>query len=679
MADKKSAAQIRSKLRWGIVGIFALLLASSIFVMPGFYNKAVSWTKTYIGIALPELPNNNFKLGLDLQGGVSLVYEADLQNIEDSGRKDAVEGVRDVIERRVNGMGVGEPNIQTTQVGSSHRLLVELPGLNNVHQAIDMIGETPILEFKEENTEAPRSLTEEERKQLEEFNKDAEKRADSILKRIAKGEDFEQVAREVSEDQTSKNNGGYLQYLPKTPLSAPLYEWAEKSKNQDTSTELIKSFDGYNVLKRGEEREGQKEVEASHILICYLGAQNCSNPVYTKEEAFKKAEEIYNKANGENFAELAAENSSDESNKNTGGSLGFFKKGAMVPAFEQAVFDANTGDIIGPVETQFGYHIIYKTNEETKKEYELWRILVRSKSESDIVPPQSEWKATGLSGKQLDRAEVVTQQTTGAIQVSLRFDSEGAKLFEEITKRHVGDPIAIFLDGEAISIPTVQTAISNGEAVITGSFNIQEARLLSQRLNAGALPIPINLISQQAVGASLGSEALAQSIKAGIVSLVLIVLFMVLYYRLPGLLSAVSLLLYSFLTLAIFKVMGVTLTLAGISGFILSIGMAVDANVLIFERMKEELRSGKSLKTSIEEGFIRAWSSIRDGNVSTLITCGLLVWFGSSFVQGFAITLIIGILVSMFTAMSITRSMLRFTVGWFKDNGGSLFLGARPK
>jgi len=187
------------------------------------------------------------------------------------------------------------------------------------------------------------------------------------------------------------------------------------------------------------------------------------------------------------------------------------------------------------------------------------------------------------------------------------------------------------------------------------------------------------LIAQQTVGATLGAKSLQSSLYAGIVGILIVMVFMLLYYRLPGLLSVIALTLYVALVLALFKLIGVTLTLAGIAGFILSIGMAVDANVLIFERLKEELQEGKSLKAAVEEGFIRAWTSIRDGNISTLITCILLIWFGSSFVQGFAVTLAIGILISMFSAISVTRIMLRFIVPWFKSEANWLFLGAKKE
>jgi len=441
------------------------------------------------------------------------------------------------------------------------------------------------------------------------------------------------------------------------------------------SPQLLKSAEGYNILKRGGERDGEKEVKASHILICYLGAQNCDAPVYNKEEAKAKAQEIYNQANANNFADLAKQYSSDPGSKDKGGDLGSFIKGMMITEFEDAVFNAQVGQIVGPVETAFGFHVIYKTGEDTTKEYEISRILVRTKTEADIIPPQDQWKSTGLSGKQLDRSEVVSDPQTGAVQVSLQFDNEGKELFAQITERNVGNPVAIFLDGQPISVPNVNEPIRDGRAVISGSFDLVEAKLLSQRLNAGALPVPVELVSQQTVGATLGAESLAKSLKAGLIGIMIVMIFMIIYYRLPGLLAVLALALYASLTLAISKLIGVTLTLSGIAGVVMSIGMAVDANVLIFERMKEELRSGKSLKAAGEEGFLRAWPSIRDSNLSTLLSCVVLIMFGTSFVQGFAITLTIGVLVSMFTAIMATRTMMRFVVPWFRENGNWLFLG----
>jgi protein-export membrane protein SecD len=676
MSKNNTKAKIRSKLRWGVVGILGLLLVSSFFNVPTFFNRGIDSVNNTIHLGLPRIPEKPFNLGLDLQGGAHLVYQADVSNIENDDKGTSVEGVRDVIERRVNGIGVGEPNVQTTKVGEDYRVIVELPGVTDINDAIKMIGETPILEFKEQNNTPPRELTEEEQTELDKFNKEAESKAKEALQKIQAGTDFAEVSTEYSEDMLSKNNDGYMNFVGASSPYPELVEWAETATEGALSSVLIESQEGFNILKRGTDRQSETEVSASHILICYEGSSRCDDPKYTKEEALAKAQELYEQADADNFFDLAAANSTEPGADERGGDLGSFGRGMMVPAFEEAVFNAKAGQIIGPLETEFGYHVIYKKE---NKEYELWRILVRSKSETDILPPQDPWINTDLSGKQLERAEVVTDSQTGAIQVSLVFDGEGKDLFRDITERNIGKPVAIFLDGEPISVPNVNEAIPDGRAVISGGFNLMEARLLSQRLNAGALPVPVELIAQQSIGASLGAESLEKSLKAGVIGLIIVMIFMLLYYRLPGLLSVIALTLYISLTLALFKLIGVTLTLAGIAGFILSIGMAVDANVLIFERLKEELKSGKSLKAAVEEGFLRAWTSIRDGNISTLITCVMLIWFGSSFVQGFAVTLIIGVLISMFSAITVTRVMLRFVVPWFPANANILFLGAKSE
>ncbi len=677
MKYNTTRSQVRAKLRWGIVGIFALLFIAVFFDAPMYFNKGMNKVNEVTHLGLPTIPEKNFNLGLDLQGGAHLVYQADVSNLTGEEKGPSVEGVRDVIERRINGIGVSEPVVQTTKVGEDYRIIIELPGVSDINEAIKMIGETPILEFKEQNDEPARELTAEESKDLDDYNTEAKKKIDDALQKLNSGSDFSSIANEYSEDEISKSNGGYMNFVGTTSYYPELYSWAKDVNEGAVSTNLIESYEGYNILKRGAQRDGEKQVSASHILICYLGAQGCDSPDYTKKEALAKAQEIYDAANADNFADLAAENSTDFSNKDNGGALGSFGRGMMVPEFEEAVFNANVGQIVGPVETDFGYHVIYKTDETTSKEYELWRVLVRTKKETDILPPTDAWKNTGLSGKQLDRSEVVSDPQTGAVQVSLAFNGEGKDLFKDITTRNVGKPVAIFLDGEPISIPNVNEPITDGRAVISGSFNLQDARVLSQRLNAGALPVPIELIAQQSVGATLGAKSLSTSLKAGIVGVLLVMLFMLLYYRLPGILSVISLTLYIAVTLAVFKLIGVTLTLAGIAGFILSIGMAVDANVLIFERLKEELKEGKSLKAAVEEGFLRAWTSIRDGNISTLITCVLLIWFGSSFVQGFAVTLAIGILLSMFSAITVTRVMLRFVVPWFDEHANWMFLGSK--
>jgi len=378
-----------------------------------------------------------FKLGLDLQGGVHLTYKADLSAIKPAEAADAMEGLRDVIERRVNAFGVGEPLVQAEKsAGGDQRLIVELPGVTNVNEAIKMIGETPFLEFKTENPNADK-LTEEEKK------------------------------------------------------------------------------------------------DSSKVFV-----------------------------------------SSD------------------------------------------------------------------------------------LTGRYLKKAILDFDQTTFEPVISLEFNDEGGKLFAKMTKENVGKSIAIFLDGAPISVPNVREEITGGKAQITGQFTPQEAKLLVQRLNSGALPVPVSLISQQSVGPTLGEKFLAKGIMAGIYGMILVSLFLILWYRLPGLAAVLALGLYTIIILALFKLIPVTLTAAGIAGFILSVGMAVDANILIFERMKEELKKGKNLQSAVSEGFSRAWLSIRDSNISSLITAGILFWMGTSMIKGFALTLGVGILISMFSAITVSRTFL---------------------
>ena len=382
------------------------------------------------------------KLGLDLQGGTSLVYQGDLKNIQLQDQADAMNSARDVIERRVNAFGVSEPVVQ---VSGSDRIIVELPGIKNINDAINLIGQTPFLEFRTEN--------------------------------------------------------------PNPPKPAP---------------------------------------------------------------------------------------------------------------------DAHGNITIDPLQA--------------------------------YVP-------TGLTGKQFSKATLDFDQRTGAPQITLQFDANGTKLFSQITQANIGKTVAIFLDNQILSAPTVQTAITDGQAVITGQFTVAQAKDLVTRLNSGALPVPIHLLSQENVGATLGVSSVQKSIEAGLIGFAIVALFMVIYYRLPGFLAVIALSIYTLLSLAIFKIFGITLTLAGIAGFILSIGMAVDANILIFERMKEELRRGKTLNQAVEDGFNRAWLSVRDSNFSSLITTFILGYFGSSIIRGFAITLALGILVSMFTAITVTRTFLRLLVG----------------
>ncbi len=275
----------------------------------------------------------------------------------------------------------------------------------------------------------------------------------------------------------------------------------------------------------------------------------------------------------------------------------------------------------------------------------------------------SVFEETGLTGKFLEKSQLEFDQTSGQAQVSLQFNSEGSDLFAKITRENVGRRLAIFLDGAIKSMPTIREEIKGGQAVISGSFNgsagIKEAKTLVSNLNLGALPIPIALISTQTIGASLGHDAIAASLKAGLISLIAIAIFLIILYRIPGILAVIALLIYTAINLALFKLIPVTLTAAGIAGFILSVGMAVDANILIFERTKEELKRGRDLGDAIEEGFRRAWTSIRDSNISSMITAIILYAFSSTAViKGFALVFFIGVAISMFTAITATRTLL---------------------
>ena len=289
------------------------------------------------------------------------------------------------------------------------------------------------------------------------------------------------------------------------------------------------------------------------------------------------------------------------------------------------------------------------------------------------VPEVFFFKQTGLTGADLKKAEVVfnqgKNQKSGSPQVSIQFTDEGARKFGEITKRNINKPLGIFIDNQPVDTnpPIVQQEILGGNAVISGSFSLEYAKGLARLLNAGALPVPIHIVEQRSIGPELGQQSIDKSFIAGLIGLLTVMVFMALYYGRPGLIADVALIIYSLFVLAIFRtglflIPPVTLTLAGIAGFILSIGMAVDANILIFERIKEERRWGRSPRQALELGFKRAWSSIRDSNVSSLITAAILYYIGTGLVKGFAVTLAIGVAVSMFTAVTVTRTILRMVM-----------------
>jgi preprotein translocase subunit SecD len=283
-----------------------------------------------------------------------------------------------------------------------------------------------------------------------------------------------------------------------------------------------------------------------------------------------------------------------------------------------------------------------------------------SASPTPAPTPDAPTFHTVMTGAALKTATV--QSSQGRIVVAFTLTDEGKKIFGDHTSANVGRVLAIVLDKKVISSPRIESAITGGEGVIQGSFTTDEANSLALQLRYGSLPVPLKIAESRTIGPTLGQDSVRKSQVAGIIGLVVVALFMILYYRLPGVLAVLALLLYATITFALFKLIPVTLTLPGIAGFVLSVGVAVDANILIFERMKEELRSGKKLLTAVDEGFRRAWPSIRDSNISTLITCVILFWFGSQFgasiVKGFALTLALGVFVSLFTAITVTRTLL---------------------
>lgn len=305
----------------------------------------------------------------------------------------------------------------------------------------------------------------------------------------------------------------------------------------------------------------------------------------------------------------------------------------------------------------------------------LQEAVVAGEAAPQPIPYPDEVFNTVMTGDILQTA-IATQDEYGFWQIQFDLTSDGSDQFFAYTREHIGDVLAIVLDGRVLSTPVINAAI-NENGIINGDFSQEEADSLAIQMRYGALPIPLQVVDVRTIGASLGQDSIDRSLQAGLIGGMLILLFMVLLYRLPGFLADIALAIYVTLNLAMYKLIPVTLTLPGIAGFILSIGMAVDANILIFERMKEELRSGRSLRLAVETGFSRAWPAIRDGNLSTLISCAVLYWFGNNFgasiVKGFAITLAVGVLLSMFTAVFVTRTFMRS----FLSTQGQKLMGNR--
>lgn len=380
-----------------------------------------------------------FREGLDLAGGTHLVLSADMSKISENDRSVALESLQEIIERRVNLFGIAEPLIQTSKIGGDYRVIVEIAGVTDVNQALNLLGQTADLNFRE-----------------------------------------------------------------------------------------------------------------------------------------------------------------------------------VVEASEAAKISSDAASLYGPYQ-----------------------------------------KLTNLSGRDLQKAEPAFDQQTGEPIIQLNFNDEGAKKFEELTKQNLGKPLAIFLDNQLLMSPTVQSVIAGGKAVVSGRFTAAQTKQLAILLNSGALPAPVKVIEQRTIGATLGQESVQKSLIAGFIGFFIIIFFMIGNYGLLGVVASIALTIYALFSLSLFKLIPVTLTLAGIAGFILSIGMAVDANILIFERIREEMRWGRNRLSAIEIGFARAFPSIRDSNFSSLITCGILYWFGTGVVRGFAFTLALGIVVSLFSSITVTKILLK--------------------
>ena len=665
---------VRRRAIW----LAVLALITALYIFPAPTNWVIRHVSGIVGVDLNshQIPSG-YALGLDLRGGSRLEYEADVSKVASADRAEALNGVRDVIERRVNALGVSEPLVQTTQAGNSWRVNVELAGIRDVSEAIKKIGETPILEFKEQGNEAPRDLTSEEQTKISQQNTVARTQAQALLLSVLKpGSDFASLAQKAASSSTPLVS----EFIRSNTSASDIYSQLRLRSTTGTVDRVIESNRAFYVVHVDEVKVATKEATGRHLLISYKGAEK-STSTLTKEQAKAQIEDLKKRANPANFESLVKQYSMEPDASSTGGVLGWVEEtpadpnaAKFVDAFAKPFFSMPLNQISDVVETPFGFHLILKTDEHPVYDPRVQVATFQKLTKDDIVPPSDGWRSTKLTGKQLTTAKVDFNQQTGAVEVALQFNDEGKTLFGDITRRNIGKRVGIFIDNQMISAPTVQTEIDGGQAVITGSGGLDEARTLARSLQAGALPVPVSLIAQQTIGPSLGSDSLQASLKAGLIGFALVAFFMILLYRLPGLAAIGALALYAGLSLAIFKYIPVTLTLSGIAGFILSIGIAVDANVLVFERLKEEWRLGKGLSVALEDAFRRAWPSIRDGHATVLISSAVLYLFSSSVIRGFSVTLGIGIITSLFTAVVSCRAILRWLAQTSIAKHGWLFL-----
>ena len=719
------------------VKVIAILF---IAVILGILDLPPETKAPLVGWTPDEIKNQHVHLGLDLQGGSQLDYKLDLRNISEKDIKGKIENQIKIINKRINKLGVSEPKIYTSDTANEKHMIVELAGID-IEEAKEVIGQVIQLEFKERKDEIDPNEKQEIENQAnnilkkiqegEEFAVIAqeEELVNPTLVTYRKVEDwkFEDEVNEALAERLFNMTAG-------TVYSGTIETRGEYTVSPENG-QLIE-LTGINVIKLTETQDvertttEEKKVNVSHVLIAYEGAERADESVTrTKEEALALAEEIASRArDGEEFKTLSDEYNDDASAKDLGGVLiSPAGEGQYVPEFESAALAMEEkGEISDPVESSFGYHVIESgtitggtTETKTEKQVKYETIFFST------IPNQ--WEVTGLNGSQFANSDVQFNSLYEPY-VSISFNNEGAELFAEITERNIGKPVGIFIDGELISSPTVRTKIQGGNAIIEGNFDIPEATELSNYLKNGAIPINMILAGEYTISAELADDALVKSLWAGVIGLILLAVYMTLYYRLFGLVSVAALGIYAVIllfliqsqlntivamiiavtmfvilmmrilnskdngweklvtsVLAVFALFfivfllanPIVLTLAGVAGVILSIGMAVDANILIFERIKEEIRDGRPLGSAIDIGFNRAWSSIRDSNFSSLITCAILFYFGSSIIQGFAFNLAAGILVSMFTAITITKTFLHLLVGTKFAKSGFL-LGAKP-
>ena len=549
-------------------------------------------------------------LGLDLQGGSHLVYQAEPTSDEDRAESQAPDAddmlsLQRIIERRVNSSGLGEPIIQ---ILGDDRLLIQLPGVREPARAKSIIGETAQLEFKHRQLGIPRNLATEG---------------------VITDADIVSVTAEPIPD------------------------------------ELLPDAEPTATPEAGAETSAAVDEEAIPVIIVEL----------TPQGAAKFDEVLANL--GQKF-QVAAPSS------NIVTFQGELRSGVL-PGLNVTINGNETiNGVFAPpwiskLEGTNRYVFPYPQPQpepaqpgETPVEVEPDNVAaaqIRIGDDATVIfieQPGRVDEDFGLGGDNLSRAYASLHAQSDQPIINLEFDSLGTRLFGEKTTEIAGsltDSIAIFLDDQELIAPVVRTPITTGTAIIEGGFTLERAQDISLLLEGGRLPFPITLIQERSVDAILGSDSLAKSVLAGIVGFALVFLFMTLYYRVPGLVASIALLIYTAFVLAIFKLLPVTLTLSGVAATILSVGMAVDANVLIFERMKDELRNGRTLIGAINIGFNRAWPAIRDSNVSTLITCAILYYFsnqlGTTIVQGFAATLAIGVMISMFSAIMVSRTILR--------------------